>query len=64
MWSESDKDNEAVDRLRPDWKGGSPRPASTLRDHADADAKAKCAGSRLELQVSLAASSWLGEARG
>jgi len=49
--SESDKDNEALDRLRPDRKPCSPLPFSALRDSADADAKARCATSRWELQV-------------
>src|SRR5947208_10813225 len=52
MLSESDKDTEALDRHRPDQKLCSPLPSSALRDNADADAKAKCAASRWELQVS------------
>jgi len=40
MLSESDKDNEALDRLRPDRKPCSPLPFSALRDSADADGKA------------------------
>src|SRR6478672_1102795 len=51
MLSESDKDNEALDRLRPDRKPCSPLPFSALRDSADADARARCATSRSELQV-------------
>src|SRR5437588_867874 len=51
MRSESDKDNEALDRPRLDRKPCSPLPFSTLRDSADADAKAKCAESLSELQV-------------
>src|SRR5207248_6923265 len=50
--SESDKDNEALDRLRPDRRRCLPLPSSMLRDSADADAKARCAASRWELQVS------------
>src|SRR5438067_9577083 len=53
MLSESDKDTEALDRHRPDQKLCSPLPSSALRDNADADAKAKYAASRSELQVSL-----------
>src|SRR6266513_1404132 len=53
MLSESDKDTEALDRHRPDQKLCSPLPSSALRDNADADAKARCAASRWELQVSL-----------
>src|SRR5438105_454794 len=49
--SESDKDNEALDRLRPDRKPCSPLPLSALRDSADADAKATFAESRSELQA-------------
>src|SRR5882724_5959037 len=49
--SEPDKDNEALDRLRPDRKRCSPLPFSALRGSADADAKAKFAESRSELQV-------------
>src|SRR6266576_550829 len=52
MLSESDKDTEALDRHRPDQKLCSPLPSSALRDNADADAKARCAASRWELQVS------------
>src|SRR5439155_17827428 len=51
MLSESDKDNEALDRLRPDRKPCSPLPFSALRDSADADAKATFAESLSELQV-------------
>src|SRR5437588_5001479 len=51
MLSESDKDNDALDRLRPDRKPCSPLPFSALRDSADADAKATFAESRSELQV-------------
>src|SRR5438552_7483935 len=51
MLSESDKDNEAPDRLRPDRKPCSPLPFSALRDSADADAKATFAKSLSELQV-------------
>ena len=49
--SESDKDNEALDRLRPDRKPCSPLPSGALRDSADADAKATFAESLSELQV-------------
>src|SRR5882724_1179604 len=52
MLSESDKDNEALDRHRPDRRRCSPLPSSALRDNADADAKARYAASRSELQVS------------
>src|SRR5438309_7674280 len=52
MLSESDKDTEALDRHRPDQKLCSPLPSSALRDNADADAKARYAASRWELQVS------------
>src|SRR5438874_2672894 len=51
MSSESDRDNEALDRSRPDRKPYSPLPLSKLRDNADAGAKARCAVSRSELQV-------------
>src|SRR6267142_4303058 len=51
MLSESDKDNEALDRPRPDRKRCSPLPFSALRDSADADAKARSEASRSELQV-------------
>src|SRR6266513_2694900 len=51
MRSESDKDNEALDRPRPDRKRCSPLPFSALRDSADADAKATFAESLPELQV-------------
>src|SRR5882724_2231597 len=51
MLSESDKDNEALDRLRPDRKRCSPLPFSALRDSADADAKARSGASLSELQV-------------
>src|SRR4029077_8199878 len=51
MLSESDKDNEALDRLRPDRKPCSPLPFSALRDSADADARARCATSRPKFQV-------------
>src|SRR6266478_4677565 len=51
MWSESDKDNEALDRLRPDRKRCSPLPLGAPRDSADADAKATFAESLSELQV-------------
>src|SRR6266480_8131566 len=53
MLSESDKDTEALDRHRPDQKLCSPLPSSALRDNAYADAKARCAASQSELQVSL-----------
>src|SRR6266566_1202897 len=53
MLSGFDRDNEALDRHRPDQKLCSPLPSSALRDNADADAKARCAVSRLELQVFL-----------
>src|SRR6266850_25462 len=52
MWSEPGRDNEALDRHRPDRKLCSPLPSLALRDNADANAKARCATSRLELQVS------------
>src|SRR5438132_9933258 len=51
MLSESDKDNEALDRFRPDRKPCWPLPFSALRDSADADAKARSVASRSELQV-------------
>src|SRR5205823_12397653 len=51
MRSESDKDNEALDRPRPDRKPCSLLPFSALRDSADADAKATFAESLSELQV-------------
>src|SRR5438309_2948967 len=51
MLSESDKDNEALDRLRPGRKPCSPLPFSMLRGNADADAKATFAESLSELQV-------------
>src|SRR6266478_2948111 len=51
MLSEPDKDNEALDRLRPDRKRCSPLPFSAPRDSADADAKARSGASRSELQV-------------
>src|SRR6266436_4712706 len=51
MLSEPYKDNEALDRLRPDRKRCSPLPFSALRDSADADAKARSGASRSELQV-------------
>src|SRR5207249_8439568 len=41
MLSESDKDNGALDRHRPDRKRCSPPPSAALRDSADADAKAR-----------------------
>src|SRR6266446_7507440 len=53
MLSESDKDTEALDRHRPDRTLCSPLPSSALRDNADANAKARYAASRSELQVSL-----------
>src|SRR5256884_6105660 len=52
MLSESDKDNEALDRLRPDRRPCSPLLFLALRDSADADAKATFAESQSELQVS------------
>src|SRR5437868_2960933 len=52
MLSESDKDNEALDRHRPDRKRCLPLPSSALRGNADADGKARCAASQSELQVS------------
>src|SRR4051812_31457254 len=52
MPSESDKDNEALDRLRPDRKQCSPLPLGVLRDNADADAKARSVASRWELRAS------------
>src|SRR5882724_6271332 len=51
MPSESDKDNEALDRLRPDRKRCSPLPLGVPRDNAGADAKATFAESLSELQV-------------
>src|SRR5438309_11594849 len=51
MLSESDKDNGALDRHRPDRKPCSPLPFSAPRDSADAGAKARCAESQSELQV-------------
>src|SRR5438105_8594632 len=51
MLSESDKDNEALDRLRLDQKPCSPLPFSALRDSADANARARSVASRSELQV-------------
>src|SRR5260370_29811179 len=53
MPSEFDRDNEALDRHRPDQKLCLPLPSLALRDNADANAKARCAASRSELQVSL-----------
>src|SRR5437667_10922934 len=47
-----DRDNEALDPHRPDQKLCSPLPSSALRDNADADAKARYAALRWELQVS------------
>src|SRR6266403_5957903 len=52
MLSGFGRDNEALDPHRPDQKLCSPLPSSALRDNADADAKARCATSRWELQVS------------
>src|SRR6266446_8091690 len=52
MSSESDKDNGALDRHRPDQKLCSPLPSLALRDIADANAKARYAGSLRGLQVS------------
>src|SRR5207245_8678575 len=51
MLSESDKDNEALDRLRLDRKPCSPLPFSALRDSADANASARSVASRSELHV-------------
>src|SRR5207253_8016767 len=51
MLSESDKDNEALDRHRLDRKRCSPLPFGAPRDNADADAKATFAKSQSELQV-------------
>src|SRR6266478_7597253 len=51
MLSESDKDNEALDRHRTDQKPCSPLPFSEPRDNAAADAKARFAASQSELQV-------------
>src|SRR6476620_2069850 len=51
MFSESDKDNEALDRLRPARKPCSPLPFSARRDSADAHGKATFAESRSEPQV-------------
>src|SRR5205823_14419159 len=45
-----DRDNEALDPHRPDQKLCSPLPSLALRDNVDADAKARYAASRLELQ--------------
>src|SRR4029077_9761025 len=53
IWSESRRDNEALDRHRLDQKLCSPLPPLALRDNAGANAKARCAASRSELQVSL-----------
>src|SRR5438105_12024183 len=51
MLSESDEDNGALDRHRPDRKPCSPLPFSAPRDSADAGAKARCAESQSKLQV-------------
>src|SRR6202040_1144394 len=45
MLSESDKDNEVLDRHRMDRKPCSPLPFSALRDSAAADARARSAAS-------------------
>src|SRR5882757_199894 len=52
MWSEFDRGNEALDRHRLDQKLCSPLPSLALRDNADANAKARYAGSLPALQVS------------
>src|SRR5438105_314388 len=52
MLSESDKDNEALDRLPTDQTPCLPLPSSALRGNADADGKARCAASQSELQGS------------
>src|SRR4029077_4977207 len=46
------RDNEALDRHRPDQKLCSPLPSAALRDNADADAKARCATSLPDFQFS------------
>src|SRR5439155_15447668 len=51
MLSESDKDNEALDRHRMDQTRCWLLQSSMLRDNADADGKARCAASQSELQV-------------
>jgi len=51
MLSESDKDNEVLDRHRMDQTPVLPLPSSALRGNADADAKATFAESLSELQV-------------
>jgi hypothetical protein len=51
MLSESDKDNEALDRLQPDRKPCSLPLFGAPRDNADANAKATFAESRSELRV-------------
>src|SRR4029077_7702637 len=52
MRSKSGRDNEVLDRHRPDQKLCSPLPSLALRDNADANAKARCATSLRGLQVS------------
>src|SRR6266705_288741 len=52
MLSEFDRDNEALDRHRPDQKLCSPLPSLALRDNADANAKARYEVSLRGLQVS------------
>src|SRR6266481_1150336 len=52
MLSGFDRDNEALDRHRPDQKLCSPLPSLALRDNADANAKARYAASLRGLQVS------------
>src|SRR4029077_7065823 len=52
MLSESDKDNEVLDRHRMDQTRCWLLQSSMLRDNAAADAKATCAESRSELRVS------------
>src|SRR5439155_10971749 len=54
MLSESDRDNEVLDRHRPDQKLCSPLPSLALRDNADANAKARYGASLRGLQVSSA----------
>src|SRR4029077_7569124 len=52
IWSESGRDNEALDRHRPDHKLCSPLPSLALRGNADANAKARYAALLRGLQVS------------
>ena len=65
MPSEFHRGNEVPDRHRTDQKLCSPLPSLALRDNADADAKAKYAGSRSALQRSARMnSSYLEDATG